>query len=361
MGKRHTPGLQKRWGLWHIDKVVGRRRICESTGTDQIEEAERYLAERVEQIRQAKLFGQRPERTFCEAAARYLREKQHKARVEDDAYHLKQLMPFIGNLNLDEVHIGSLQPFIRARQKEGRKTKTINLALAVVRHLMNLASTEWIDENNLTWIHVAPKIRLLPIHDARDPYPLSWDEQIRLFNELPVHLRDMALFKVNTGCRDLEVCRLQWQWEIQVPEINSSIFLIPKQMVKNREERLVVLNDIAKSVIERRRGLDPTFVFTYQGSPLTGMNNTAWRSARQRAGLPQVRVHDLKHTFGRRLRAAGVSFEDRQDLLGHKSGRITSHYSCAELQNLFAAANKACDRSRQGAGLTLLKRTLQVT
>jgi integrase len=52
-----------------------------------------------------------------------------------------------------------------------------------------------------------------------------------------------------------------------------------------------------------------------------------------------VRVHDLKQTFGRRLRAAGVSFEDRQDLLGHKSGRITTHYSAAELHNLIKAAN----------------------
>ena len=50
------------------------------------------------------------------------------------------------------------------------------------------------------------------------------------------------------------------------------------------------------------------------------MLNTAWMKARVRAGLPHVRVHDLKHTFGRRLRAEGVSFEDRQDLLGHKSG-----------------------------------------
>jgi integrase len=72
------------------------------------------------------------------------------------------------------------------------------------------------------------------------------------------------------------------------------------------------------------------------------MCREAWRTARKKAGLPQVRVHDLKHTFGRRLRAAGVSFEDRQDLLGHKSGRITTHYSSAELENLIAAANKAC-------------------
>ena len=64
------------------------------------------------------------------------------------------------------------------------------------------------------------------------------------------------------------------------------------------------------------------------------MLNTGWRAAREKAGLPHVRVHDLKHTFGRRLRAAGVTFEDRQDLLGHRSGKITTHYSAAELSRL---------------------------
>jgi integrase len=76
--------------------------------------------------------------------------------------------------------------------------------------------------------------------------------------------------------------------------------------------------------------------------PTETMNNTSWQKARKRAGMPQVRVHDLKHTFGRRLRAAGISFEDRQDLLGHKSGRMTTHYSAAELSNLIEAAEKAC-------------------
>ena len=60
-------------------------------------------------------------------------------------------------------------------------------------------------------------------------------------------------------------------------------------------------------------------------------------------GFRRVRVHDLKHTFGLRLRAAGVSFENRQDLLGLKSSRITTHYSEAELANLIAAAEKACN------------------
>ena len=62
-----------------------------------------------------------------------------------------------------------------------------------------------------------------------------------------------------------------------------------------------------------------------------------WRKARARADLQQVRVHDLRHTFGHRLRGAGVSFEDRQDLLGHRSGRITSHYSAPDIARLLEA------------------------
>ena len=70
-----------------------------------------------------------------------------------------------------------------------------------------------------------------------------------------------------------------------------------------------------------------------------------------------VRVHDLKHTFGRRLRAAGVSFEDRQDLLGHRSGRITTHYSAAELGNLLSAANRVVgEGSRKTPALFVLKK-----
>ena len=62
------------------------------------------------------------------------------------------------------------------------------------------------------------------------------------------------------------------------------------------------------------------------------------------------------HTFGRRLRAAGVGFEDRQDLLGHKSGRITTHYSAAELEGLIDAANRVCgENSRKTPALVVLR------
>ena len=89
--------------------------------------------------------------------------------------------------------------------------------------------------------------------------------------------------------------------------------------VKNGDERLVVLNDIARSIVNARRGKHPTHVFAYKGEPVTRMLNSSWCRVRKEVGLPQVRVHDLKH--------------------GHRSGRMTTRYSAAELSKLIEATN----------------------
>ena len=269
MGRRKIPGLRNRNGVWHIEKQILGCRICESTGTSCLEEAQLILARRIETLRQAKLFGVRPKRTFREAATRYLKEHLHLRSIGDYAMHLKQLDPYIGDLPLEQVHLGTLQAFIEARRTRGIKTKSINLALSVVRRILNLAARLWRDENGLTWLETAPLIQMLPVTDARKPYPLSWAEQRKLFNAMPGHLARMCLFKVNTGCREQEVCQLRWEWEVNVTELATSVFLIPSELVKNNEERLVVLNRVARSVIDEVRGDHPEFVFTYRGNPVT--------------------------------------------------------------------------------------------
>jgi len=306
-------------------------------------------------IRQAEVYGIRPKRIFRDAAIKYMLENQHKRSIRTDAAGLKAIDPFIGELFLEAIHMGSLQPYIAARRQEGVKARTINLSLQIVRHILNLAAGEWMDEFGLTWLASSPKIKLLPQVDSRKPYPITWEEQEKLFSALPDYVRDMALFAVNTGCRDKEVCNLKWQWEVRVslPDVGS-VFIIPGEHVKNAEDRLVVLNSVARKVVEKQRGKHSEFVFTYKGNNVSRMLNRAWKKARKTAGLTQVRVHDLKHTFGRRLRAAGVSFEDRQDLLGHKSARITTHYSAAEILNLLEASKKVCGDVRKPA-LTLLR------
>ncbi|MEQ1612906.1 MAG: site-specific integrase, partial [Hyphomicrobiaceae bacterium] len=291
----------------------------------------------IDQHRQAQVYGIRPQRTFEEAAAKFVMDHQHKRSLVDDIGRLKGLMPWIGSVPIDRLHMGLLQPWIADRKANGRTTGTINHGLQVIRHILNLAAGEWMDEHGMTWLHAAPKIKLLPFGGSRRPYPLNWEEQDRLFAELPNHLVEMSNFAVNTGCRDREICNLRWEWEIEVPQLGTSVFIVPGGRVKNGEDRLIVLNRNARAVITGRRGKHPTHVFDYEGRPLDRMLTAAWKRARVRAGMPQMRVHDLKHTFGRRLRAAGVGFEDRQDLLGHKSARMTTHYSAAELTRLIEA------------------------
>jgi len=93
---------------------------------------------------------------------------------------------------------------------------------------------------------------------------------------VPNHLSDMALFAVNTGCCDGEICNLRWSWHVPVPELNTAVFIIPSEYVKNGDERLVVLNTIANDVIIKHRGKNAEPVFTYNSTPITRMLNTGW-------------------------------------------------------------------------------------
>jgi integrase len=389
MARKTITGLSQRKGIWHIDKKINGERLYESTGTGDREEAERYLIHRLEKLRQQKIYGVRQVRIWREAATRFLLEFRDQPSIKLSAQYLKQLDPYIGELPLTHIDDHALAPFIRDKLlggelpdgtiKKGVSNRTVNIAIERVIRVLNLCARKWRDDERRPWIDSVPMLTKLEEKKAsRKPYPLSWEEQSILFGELPAHLQTMALFKVNTGCREQEVCKLRWDWEISVPELGASVFLIPANFggrheaagVKNGDERLVILNSVAASVIERQRGISKEWVFPYNGTPLHRMNDSAWKKARVRAanlwqeknlrpahpGFLSIRIHDLKHTFGRRLKAAGVALEDRKALLGHKNGSITSHYSGAELGQLIDAANKVSATDSRGPVLTILKR-----
>lgn len=123
-----------------------------------------------------------------------------------------------------------------------------------------------------------------------------------------------------------------------------------------RRPKYLAEHEIALQVITEVRCHHPEYAFKRpkQSTRVYDMNTTSWQNARKKLNLP-VRIHDLKHTFGRRLRAADVSEENRRDLLGHKSHRITMHYSAAEIRNLIDAANKACVRQTSTPTLGRMK------
>lgn len=390
MARSKTSGIRTdAAGNKTVDKKCDGVRIFARLGAVAQQAAESWLAQKIEQVRLGRQGGTRPRVDFEVAAARYLRDGIGKLKsIDISAYHVELLLPWIGKRPLNEVHDATLEPFVRHRlDVDEVSLTTVNRSLEVARRILNLAARKYRHENGVTWLESAPLITIdsqTARRSARKPYPLSWEEFDLLYEHLPEHLQQMALFKVNTGTREKEVCRLRWEWEVPVPEVHGSVFIVPGELVKNGEDRLIVLNKVAQKVIEARRGIHPERVFTWKrprpkhegpddraGEPVMSMNNTAWQEARAAAaakyperfgrpapaGFASVRVHDLKHTFGRRLRAAGVGEETRKVLLGHTNRSITTHYSGAELQELLDAANKI-DRTKGG---TLLRVVREVT
>ncbi|QXW46878.1 tyrosine-type recombinase/integrase [Pseudomonas amygdali] len=391
MARKTITGLYEKGGIWQIDKVYRGERIRESTGTGDRQEAEQYLIHMLERLRQERVYGVRRTRTWEEAATRFLIEYKDQPSIKLSAHHLTHLHPYLKDLPLTHIDDQALEEFVADRLSgmvlpSGKQLKpvaprTVNMSIERVIRILSLCARKWRDEERRPWLDSVPMLTKLDLKKkVRLPYPMTWEEQSILFGELPTHLQKMALFKVNTGTREQEVCKLRWDWEIQVPELGTSVFLIPSDFggrsersgVKNGDERLVVLNSVARSVINQQRGLSKEWVFPYNGTAMHRMNDSAWKKARLRAeklwqeknlrpaqpGYASIRVHDLKHTFGRRLRAAGVTEEDRKALLGHKNGSITSHYSGAELGKLIEAANMVSTTDSRGPVLTILKRRI---
>jgi hypothetical protein len=109
-------------------------------------------------------------------------------------------------------------------------------------------------------------------------------------------MMSLARLQARLHCFRLQRRHQQTQIRLTLPLLPSDR-LIPGGKVKNREERLVVLNRIARSVIDGVRGMHPEYVFVHKPvrrrahdreagvelNPIERMNNTAWRNARERA------------------------------------------------------------------------------
>ena len=93
-----------------------------------------------------------------------------------------------------------------------------------------------------------------------------------------------------------------------------------------------MLNSIARSIIESLVGNNAEYVFSYQGRKLGRINKSAYRKARDRAGMivPDIlktNVHSLRHSFGERLTESDVPWDWKQALLGHNPKEVTWRYS----------------------------------
>lgn len=355
MGRTRTRGIiLEDDGARTVNKVWRGERIFVRLGKISQEEAERWLAAEVSR-REAERYSGRSDRPlFAAGAKKYLIESKGKRSLETIAWHIKVLLPYIGMVPLDEICDDTLEDFKEDRLAggiivgEGEPLKsatatTVNRSLEVVRTILNRAARAW-RINKKPWLNQAPPLITMLPENPRLPKPITWDEQDILLPRLPLHLQKMVLFDLNTGLRDENVCGLRWEWEIHIPEVERSVFIIPGQFYKTGVPHVVILNDAAWSIIEGQRGEHKDYVFTYADHRVDTMNNNGWQNARKAVGLDGVRIHDLRHTFSSRLRMAGVSQEDRNALMGHGGASMPEHYASADIGRLIQLSNKVLDR-----------------
>lgn len=102
MGKTRTSGITTDAGNKVVGKWVDGERIYARLGAVSQEDAEKWLAERIQRIKLAKERGSRPRIIFREASVRYLEDNRELASIDAVAFHLALLDPWIGDLGIDE-------------------------------------------------------------------------------------------------------------------------------------------------------------------------------------------------------------------------------------------------------------------
>ena len=159
-------------------------------------------------------------------------------------------------------------------------------------------------------------------------------KESRNVNLLPI-IQLLAL----TGARKREVLDLKWQYVA----MDQNYFYVPK--AKNGKPRKVFLNKSASQVLEnlaKTRQNESEFVFPnpHTGVPYNCIYHT-WDIARKKTGFPDLRIHDLRHSFASALINNGVAIYDVQHLLGHESIRTTQRYAHLDERTLKKSADQA--------------------
>ena len=321
---------------WWINATLPNgKRIRQSAGTEDRNEAEAFLAKLTLDAYREAHFGIKPQRSWQEAVVRYLTIKKSLRSYRDVHRICRELDPYVGQLMLNQINGDVIWKVIEGLQKRGNMPATINRYLSTVRCVLRTARDEW------QWIDSVPKIRMLPGEVERDRW-LTKGEASRLITVCPPHLAALVRFALSTGCRASEITGLEWN---RVDLARGTAWL---NHTKNGTPRGVPLNADAVAVLQEQLGNHPQFCFTYRGTPIRwDVTNTAWHNALGKAGIEDLRFHDLRHTWASWHRQSGTSCDELKDLGGWKSRSMVDRYAKFATDNLARAAARI-EQKRDG-------------
>lgn len=308
--------LTRRKTAWWIDITTpsGRRIRC-SARTEDKKAAQEYHDRLKAEMWRIEQLGEKPKRTWDEAALKWLQETPHKKTHSHDVQNIRWLQQFFKGKLLTELTKDLIAEVGEVKRKE-YSAATANRYLALIRAILRRAMNEW------EWIDRVPYVRLYPIPKGRVRW-LKPEQMKTLLDELPPHLVAIVMFSLATGLRKANVLGLEWS---QV-DMSRHVAWIYADQAKGGRDIHISLNETALEVLKRRQGIHPKYVFTYQGNPITQVNTKAWRNALKRAGIENFRWHDLRHTWASWLVQGGVPLNVIQEMGAWQSTDMVRRYA----------------------------------
>jgi integrase len=261
---------------------------------------------------------------FARAAKEWLEKRRHSLALNTYntyRYALKHLQASLGNILVCDIEVTEYQ---RIRIAQGAAPATVNKEVACLISILSECGV---------WEHIKAHQDVRTLREPRSGgRALGTEEEVRLLNataQVGQHqgwwspIYPVTVLAVNTGLRHSEIQRLRWQ----DANLETRVLVVAESKTDAGTGRFVPLNgpawaalDMWSSRFPGRKHEDFVFPACENGvvDPSKCIRNwrTAWRNAREKAGLASLRFHDLRHTTATKLLEQGVPFAVVAELLG---------------------------------------------
>ena len=351
--------------LWMVYRDRSGKRIRESTNTDDWQEAQRKLRERL-QARDDKVLDivrKGEQLQFADWVDFFLEnyskppmraEKTHEAN-ERVGRHLKEAF---GDRSIREISADDIELYLRRRlqarvqiktsagvvQKDRLKPATVHQELRVLRRMLNVAvRKKLLPANPCAGVEFPVKVKGL-----FRPHYMNWSEQQRVEFRAPEYLRNIIRIITETGLR---VYKELMPMKKEQVDLENAVVWIPDSKTPNGIAE-VPLTDLASEAFReqiRISGSGP-WLFPNDDSS-TGYQKslkTVWRLTLRRAKVPYFRIYDLRSTYATRLSAGGVADEWVTQLLRQGDAKVFKKYSQMKLQMKREALKKLNRKANEG-------------
>ncbi|MCQ8106471.1 site-specific integrase, partial [Methylomonas sp. SURF-2] len=253
--------------------------------------------------------------TLGELIDRYLVEvTPTKKGSKQEAYRLSNLKKHLGSLVVASIQSKHIASYRDSRLKSGKSSGTVLRELCDVSHLFNVAIKDW----GIPLVsNPARLVRKPPASKNRDRR-LTPDEINELIRQLAEtdEMISIVQLAIETGMRRSELLAMQWG----NIDIKNRYVLLPD--TKNGESRAVPLSSRAIEILEQLPKKAETVFITKPDSV-----SQAFHRACVRAGLDNLRFHDLRHEATSRLFEKGLNTMEVSSVTGHKTLGMLKRYT----------------------------------